>query len=440
MEFIVRSICLFLTEALKVELIMFGLLNYKSKKHYLFLIKDYILSIITLTVLIFLIKHYNFLPEKSIDYVIIIAVLFATQNSIEGKSKILITFITYTGASLIDIILIGTLQLFFNYSVSEKNYTYVLANALSILVISILIKVKNKLNSKISMTYFQFRKRYMLIILFGLIGCGFYSASMRKMGFTWDMKNYESYFSFGAYASGIAFIIICVALIILNDSNAQYKNLNEVNQRLLDQQRLYYQTLIDKEQYTKRFRHDINNHIYCMQHLCEQGMYNDLMEYLNDMQKYTSELNLDIQTGNNIANIIVNELYIKHKEDNILINWKGLLPETLRISSMDLCTIFSNLVTNAIEAVKNIDTDEIKVIDVEIKTLTTNLVVLVRNPVKEKINIINNGLVTTKKNKDQHGLGSLNVERAVRKYRGDIKYSCSENVFTVNIVLTNVVI
>ena len=52
----------------------------------------------------------------------------------------------------------------------------------------------------------------------------------------------------------------------------------------------------------------------------------------------------------------------------------------------------------------------------------------------------NNRLITTKDDKEQHGLGSLNVEYCINKYGGAIYYSCINNNFNVELVLSNVII
>lgn len=439
MEFIIHSISLFYIELLKLILILLGLLNYKPKK----VVKKFILeTFVAFNVLILFIlysKNSTFFLYNNIYYIINCMIIILVINYIEGKSKVLVTFVAYTAISLLDVILVGGVQLFFDNKkhMSEEKITSVI-NALSILVILILLLCKNRKSNNVLRQSIYFKRKYLIIILIGTIGLGFYVAPIQILGLTEKMTKYQSAITIGVYLSGIIFIIICVVLLILNDSNTQYKQINEMNQKLLDQQRLYYQTLIDKEQYTKRFRHDINNHIYCMYHLCEQKQYNELMDYLNDMNKFTIELNFDINTGNSIVNIIVNDLYTRNKNDNIKVIWKGYLPENLHISYMDLCTIFSNLLTNAIEAVKRIHLIDSKKVEVIIKSLNTNLVIQISNPVSEKIVISNNRLITTKKNKEYHGLGSINVEKCIEKYGGDIQYLCTDNLFTASIVLPNV--
>lgn len=117
-----------------------------------------------------------------------------------------------------------------------------------------------------------------------------------------------------------------------------------------------------------------------------------------------------------------------------------MVPEHIKLSAMDICTIFSNLLINAIEAVVKIENYSKRIIKVQIKLLDENMVINISNPVSEKINIINNRLISSKKDKGQHGYGSLNVQECVERYKGDISYSCDVNYFTVEILLYNMLI
>ncbi|WP_197467917.1 sensor histidine kinase [Clostridium sp. Marseille-P299] len=433
----IQNILIFLVEIIKLSMVMVGLFDYKLKNKMKYMI---LFSVIILLLSSFLAVNLGLNKNISAG-VIICFIIIVIINSITGHRKVLMTFIAYFGISLIDIIISGCIQFLLRIDSVElyKSIPNLLVDTISIGFILLLILIKKKIAINISESFLLLKKRYLYIVFLGIIGCGLYVAPIQIFGLINKSSIGNSLIIFAIYASGIVFIMICVGMVIMNDSNIHYKNINEMNQRLLKQQKLYYQTIIEKEQYTKRFRHDINNHIYCLQHLCEQKKYDELTEYLYDMQKHTAELNLDIQTGNDIVNIIVNDLYSKNKADNIIIKWTGLLPEILKISSMDLCTIFSNLISNAIEAVRILDINDKKVIDVQIRRMNANIVIQISNPVKEQVNILNNRLTTTKKNKDQHGLGSLNVERCVQKYQGQLQYRCIDNIFTANIVFLNIV-
>mgnify|MGYP002508706959 CR=1 FL=1 len=61
--------------------------------------------------------------------------------------------------------------------------------------------------------------------------------------------------------------------------------------------------------------------------------------------------------------------------------------------------------------------------------------IVIKNPVKENVPIHNQNVLTSKQNKELHGLGIANMKTIVDKYRGTFDIRCSEQQFILNIVL-----
>jgi len=197
--------------------------------------------------------------------------------------------------------------------------------------------------------------------------------------------------------------------------------------------------LIEKDKDTKRFRHDITNHFYCMKILFEDKKYDELYSYMNDIQGAIDKLSNSTQTGNDIVNIVVVDVLGNKVNNDIKLKWRGRLPDKLKVSNMDLCIIFSNLLKNSVEALKKISENIEKKIEVEIKQLENNIIIKVKNPISGKVNIIDDKLITSKLDKNNHGFGSLNIKEAVNKYGGNIKYNISEESFLVEIIFSDII-
>jgi sensor histidine kinase regulating citrate/malate metabolism len=54
------------------------------------------------------------------------------------------------------------------------------------------------------------------------------------------------------------------------------------------------------------------------------------------------------------------------------------------------------------------------------------MILAIRNPIIDKVEIIDDNMVVTKEN-DGHGIGLLNVKAVVDKYEGDMVLSCDNN-------------
>lgn len=100
---------------------------------------------------------------------------------------------------------------------------------------------------------------------------------------------------------------------------------------------------------------------------------------------------------------------------------------------MDLCTILSNALDNAIEACEKISSDEQKIILVKCSYIKHIQFIWISNPVAEDVKIINNTVETSKADKNIHGIGLYNIRRTVAKYEGEFEISCKDKMFVMDI-------
>lgn len=166
-----------------------------------------------------------------------------------------------------------------------------------------------------------------------------------KNQFNWS-GSVEAYFVL--IACSIILAVICFLLISFTNKNHKLKMGNEISRNLLESQRKYYVMLLEKEEQTKAFRHDIRNHLYCMKALFDNEDYKSLGDYFNKFNIVLNDLDKGIHTGNNLIDVILNDINGKYTQTEI--KWTGLLDENLKIDQPDLCTVFSNLLINAFEA------------------------------------------------------------------------------------------
>lgn len=335
----IHSMLLFLIEALKMGLAIYGVFYFKPKKQFI----TYLLGAMTVLLFILIVKEYEneifFTLDNNLYYFISILIIALYLFGSTGDKKFVTIIITYVSLSIIDMALSGGLLFIFKLQVNNIVQNIILdlfINSISVFILIIFVILKRRFKKNIMNSYYSIKPRYIIVVLLGIIACGCYLAPIQMFGISESKSIIQYVMILGGSISGIIFIIVLVAMVIMNDMKNHYRNLSEISERLFEQQKNYYQTLIEKEQYTKRFRHDLNNHIYCLQHLNEQKKYDDLSSYLNEMRANVQELNIDIQTGNEIVNIIVNDIYSKYKTDKISINWKGILPYNMVVSRI-LC-------------------------------------------------------------------------------------------------------
>lgn len=128
-------------------------------------------------------------------------------------------------------------------------------------------------------------------------------------------------------------LLICYMIMKKRVENRYLVMENDMNQRFINAQNNYYIMMMKRETETKMFRHDIKQHIICIQMLYAQKKYYELGEYLKQMEAYAKELYPKISTGNMYIDIILTDLC--EKFSNVELEWLGKMPE-LALSSMDM--------------------------------------------------------------------------------------------------------
>lgn len=349
MDFAVYWIALYFLELIKMGLITVKLLDYKSKKKYYI----YFIGLISMF-LIINITYIGLINDTTLSFLFMIVVILVFSQALTGHKKLLGVLLSHILLSVVDIILAGGFVVLLKIDTDtllDNYYLRFVGNSLSVPLLIIIILIKNKKELNMERARLYLRSRHILLMILGIFACGLYIAPIQIYGLTERGSYVRNLVTFGFTTSGIVFVVLCIFFLIGNADKIQYRQMVKAKDKLLVQQQQYYKALIEKDENTKKFRHDISNHIYCLSYLCKSKKYDELEKYLISMENTIQDLRLKVYTGNEVVNIIVNDLLERHKENHIQLLWTGMLPGSIKISSMDLCTIFSNLLINAIEAV-----------------------------------------------------------------------------------------
>lgn len=195
----------------------------------------------------------------------------------------------------------------------------------------------------------------------------------------------------------------------------------------------HYENIQKDQVKLRQLRHDIKNHIACIKGVA-QNKY-DATEYINSIENELNRYDSNFNTGNIILDIILNEKCKVCKESNIkyLIDISNF-EKCNFVDRMDVCSIFSNILDNAIEACNKIHSFK-KEIVLRGTIINDFFVIRIENTKQNKINKKQNIIKTDKKDKDLHGLGLKSVKDSVSKYDGEVSINYSENRFMVNIFI-----
>lgn len=210
-------------------------------------------------------------------------------------------------------------------------------------------------------------------------------------------------------------------------------------------EQLYVETI--KEQLAEQTRyideirgikHDMQAHMIVLYHYLEKEELGKAKEYLSKLMNiplFCSSYSVDV--GHDLINTVISSR-LRRSTVPIELETTGLFPEEMEIDEMDLCVLFSNLISNSVEACeKLVHTD--RAISIEIKQDKKNLIIIMKNPIEWELNPDILGKTTTKEDKNSHGYGLRNILAVVEKYGGELQYELSSGLFLVKIQFSEVV-
>ncbi|MBP3617470.1 MAG: GHKL domain-containing protein [Lachnospiraceae bacterium] len=425
------NIMFFTMECVKLSLALFGILNFKYKKKAV--APWVVLGVCMICLVIKGIQDNDYRISTFLYFSVIVCGLLA-----EGKRRFLWAFSSYLGICCVDELVYFVVEgmLSISSEMLDANSALVVGiNSISVYLIVLVVWIVSKTRKKRGKTEVMLGGTSVVYLVLCTLGLFFMTFAMTLLQDIDFMDNWKKVrVTAGCICIfGVLFLLIWAMLIYNNNSKKVYKRMVEMNDKLLETQEKYYQVLLDKENETRRFRHDITNHILCVDVLLKEKEYQEAEHYLNDLKGALRELGPAVQTGNKLVNAILNDISQKYTE--VAIDWEGHLPKKMQLPNSDICTLFSNILENAFFAAAGCE-GEGKV-SVKVQELGEALKIVVENNMQKPVEEKEGKLLTQKADKKNHGFGMMNVRDCVNRNGGKVEYSYTECNFTTKIVLSN---
>lgn len=361
-----------------------------------------------------------------------VAIGILSVNAYE-KKKVGIIVLSFLGISIIDMVFASVCIVVFHLDQNIIKQNGLLDVGLNLFSLALLLLAGIIISRKQGRYQPVQIKKYMLLYFLGGVALSLYLTAVQFMGMGESRLIYGKDLAIGMSLSSLVLVGVCVLLMISSNRNEHLKREAEITARLLEAQKEYYTLLLEKERETKAFRHDIKQHLYCMHHLFQEKKYTELGKYLIDMNGCVEDMSSGIRTGNDLITAIVNDISGKFPE--VQLQWIGMIPDELRISSLDICTIFYNLLSNAFEAVSK---ESESGIEVNIKFLESTMMVSIMNPSGQDLCQVDGNFVTSKR-ESGHGYGLKNVKKCVEKNGGSYSAVCDNGFFVTEVIIPNVI-
>ena len=230
-------------------------------------------------------------------------------------------------------------------------------------------------------------------------------------------------------------IFIIAWIMKISVSEREHQKVSKLLEIQLANQLEHYNKVNDIYSEFRAFRHDLNNHLICLRSYISDNSTDEALAYIEEISNRTLITKKTYDTGNIMADALLNDKNDKAVGCNTQITFSGFVP-TMGITSPDLCTIMANALDNAIEACAKDKSDDKKEIRVRSDFRKGYFFFKVTNPVFDKVEIKNGNQVrTSKADSSLHGFGVANIVKTVEKYSGKTELSVKDGEFILDIQL-----
>ena len=213
--------------------------------------------------------------------------------------------------------------------------------------------------------------------------------------------------------------------------------------------RLYVDELMkEKEKYSKEsmeiikrsneelreFKHDLKNYLLPLQEAMETMPQSEMVKVWEKINQKIEDVQTLIQTGNSYVDSMINTKITLARSEKVDVKCT-ILSKMEGIDDLEFCSVFGNLMDNAIEAERKVTEKKEIIIFVEEKMGYLRLEI--QNKIEKSVLNENSSLNTTKKDTSSHGIGHKSVKRTMQKVGGALKYYetgdlfCAEAVFPI---------
>ncbi len=167
-----------------------------------------------------------------------------------------------------------------------------------------------------------------------------------------------------------------------------------------------------------KIHHDLKNHIHSLRFLLNNHEYDKAESYLDRIQQSLPTRKPSFHTGNLILDSLLTEKVSRAEALGAEVMIAADLSVFSSISDFDLCTIFGNILDNALEACAQVPQPESRYIHLRSQTSAGFIVFTLTNSYEGARLHSAASFRTTKPNANHHGYGLSNVRAALEKHGG----------------------
>lgn len=179
-------------------------------------------------------------------------------------------------------------------------------------------------------------------------------------------------------------------------------------------------------------QHEINHYLGLFETLITSGEIESAQSLLSELRSNKILMSFPSVSGNSIVDAIISQFTVQAESMGVPFSVDAHLIEDVHISALDLCSMISNMLSNALEASVVCKSPRVKL---EIQPVKRYIMIRVSNAVDENVLEKNPSLATTKSNTEAHGIGTKIMKTISDKYQGMLTFDVQDGMFIAQALL-----
>ncbi|MBR4209237.1 MAG: sensor histidine kinase [Lachnospiraceae bacterium] len=229
-------------------------------------------------------------------------------------------------------------------------------------------------------------------------------------------------------------ITCCVLTMVIQFSlqrESKLRNENRILTQLNEEARKRYETSRANAESMNIKYHDLKHKLVSLEGRLPERELSSMRELIDRYDNF-------YYTGLEVLDIVLNEKNLQCQSKGIRLTAMGDGKELSFMDTMDVYSLFGNLLDNAIEAVICLEPPERRSISLVIERRGISVNISCVNFTDNTLTLREDGLPETTKTTEEgfHGYGMLSILRIAQKYHGGVQIEQEDGIFTLNIYMS----
>lgn len=233
----------------------------------------------------------------------------------------------------------------------------------------------------------------------------------------------------------------CSAVVLLR---FYFKMLSERSARSVIEVRLDtlardHQSLAAAYRDIAKMTHDMKNHLRTIAALAQQEKYEELISYVGDVEANVETMQVVSYTGISSLDALIHSKVRMAKKEDIPLQVDASILHGHSIRSADICAITANLLDNAIDACRCLESGTEKWVTLSISYIHAMVMIKCVNPYRADALLVSDDgdCLSTKSDGRNHGYGLEIVKELAAKYDGALEIRQDGMLFTAVVMLSD---